>query len=217
MVAIKAALFDLGGVILESPLSFISEYERSRGIEPNLVRALVGGYAHEAGPWQALERGELSLEAFCERFDQKVRERGGSLSTLEMMRAMNQHTVIRPAMLAAVRRVRAAGFTVGALTNNWITDDEQDERLDALRGEFHVFIESCKVRMRKPEKRIFERACEELEVAAEAIVFLDDIGQNLKVARALGMTTIKVDDPRVALDELGGLVGLPLTGEDPSG
>ena len=33
-------------------------------------------------------------------------------------------------------------------------------------------------------------------------MFLDDIGRNLKPARALGMTTIKVDDPVQALGEM---------------
>jgi len=40
--------------------------------------------------------------------------------------------------------------------------------------------------------------------------FLDDIGANLKSAKALGMHTIKVDDPEQALRELGALVGFAL-------
>ena len=43
------------------------------------------------------------------------------------------------------------------------------------------------------------------------MVFLDDIGRNLKPARALGMRTIKVDDPEVALRELGEILGLDLS------
>ena len=42
--------------------------------------------------------------------------------------------------------------------------------------------------------------------------FLDDIGRNLKSARALGMATIKVDDPEAALRELGALLGFDLLG-----
>ena len=42
------------------------------------------------------------------------------------------------------------------------------------------------------------------------MVVLDDIGLDLKAARALGMTTIKVSDPDVALRELGALVGFDL-------
>jgi putative hydrolase of the HAD superfamily len=38
------------------------------------------------------------------------------------------------------------------------------------------------------------------------------LGRNLKTARALGMTTIKVDDPDLALRELSAVVGIDLPG-----
>jgi putative hydrolase of the HAD superfamily len=47
-------------------------------------------------------------------------------------------------------------------------------------------------------------------VSGESIVFLDDIGANLKAARELGMTTIKVLEPEQALRELGGHLGIDL-------
>jgi hypothetical protein len=47
--------------------------------------------------------------------------------------------------------------------------------------------------------------------APSATIFLDDIGRNLKAARALGMTTIKVEDAETALSELEALVGVPLS------
>jgi putative hydrolase of the HAD superfamily len=79
-----------------------------------------------------------------------------------------------------------------------------------LREEFHAFVESCKVGLRKPDPRIYAIACERLAVSPSASVFLDDIGGNLKVARSLGMTTIKVGEPESALRELGQLVGIDL-------
>ncbi|MEJ7585745.1 MAG: HAD-IA family hydrolase [Acidimicrobiales bacterium] len=53
-------------------------------------------------------------------------------------------------------------------------------------------------------------ACEELGIEPEEAVFLDDLGINLKPARALGMQTIKVVDPANAIDELEAVVGFPL-------
>ena len=58
------------------------------------------------------------------------------------------------------------------------------------------------VGLRKPDPRIYQLVCRELGVAPAEAVFLDDIGGNLKTARALGMTTIKVDEPDAALAEL---------------
>jgi putative hydrolase of the HAD superfamily len=128
--------------------------------------------------------------------------------------------VPRPRMLEAIRRIRAGGLRVGALTNNWVTDAPRPapplgrsgdatprSRLDA---HFDIFVESAVVGLRKPDPRIYTLMCEKLGVPPPRVAFLDDIGRNLKPARALGMATIKVDDPDQALRELGALLGLDL-------
>jgi epoxide hydrolase-like predicted phosphatase len=209
-MALRAVIFDLGGVVFDSPLHFLTEFERTRGLEPNLIARIVGGYGGADGPWQRLERGEVSLAEFCGQFDRDLRAAGAAVSSAEMMREMSGYSVLRPAMLAAVRTLRAAGYLTGALTNNWVTDDEHDSRLAPLRKEFDAFVESCKVGMRKPEERIYVHACEALAVTPTEAVFLDDIGGNLKVAKKLGMTTIKVVAPGQALGELGALLGMEL-------
>jgi putative hydrolase of the HAD superfamily len=86
-----------------------------------------------------------------------------------------------------------------------------------LRSHFDAFVESRVVGLRKPDPRIYLLACRELGVEPSRTAFLDDIGGNLKPARALGMATIKVDDPRRALADLGALVGLDLLGTAPVG
>ena len=75
---------------------------------------------------------------------------------------------------------------------------------------FDVVVESSVVGVRKPEPRFYELALEQLGVAAADSVFLDDLGVNLKPARAMGMRTIKVTDPAVALAELSEVTGLDL-------
>jgi epoxide hydrolase-like predicted phosphatase len=124
-----------------------------------------------------------------------------------MMERIAAATAPRPVMLEAIRRLRAAALRVAALTNNWIAEDE-GTRL--LAPHFDVFVESAVVGMRKPDPRIFEHTCRALGVPPLDTAFLDDIGLNLKAARALGMTTIKVDEPEAALDRLGAVVGVPL-------
>jgi putative hydrolase of the HAD superfamily len=75
-----------------------------------------------------------------------------------------------------------------------------------------VVIESSKAGVRKPDPAFYKLACERLEIEPHDAVFLDDIGANLKTARAMGMTTIKVTDPDVAIAELEDVVGFPLRG-----
>ena len=65
--------------------------------------------------------------------------------------------------------------------------------------------------MRKPERRIYELVCRTLTVHPAAAIFLDDLGGNLKPARAMGMTTIKVGEPALAIAELERLTGVPLS------
>ncbi len=89
-----------------------------------------------------------------------------------------------------------------ALTNNWLGDDGFTRGIELIRPLFDVFIESCKVQLRKPDQRIYRLVLDKLAVSAEEAVFLDDLGHNLKSARAMGITTIKVSDPAVALTEL---------------
>ena len=206
-----AVIFDLGGVIFDSPLELITEFERRNGLPEHLVARLVGGYGGEDGAWHRLERGEILLEAFCELFDGDVKKAGHTFQTAQLMREMSERAAVRPAMITAIGKLRERGLKVAALTNNWVTDADYDSRMEPLREQFDVFVESCKVGLRKPDPRIYRLACERLGVLPESAVFLDDIGGNLKAAKALGMATIKVGAPEAALSELGRVVGFSVT------
>jgi putative hydrolase of the HAD superfamily len=202
----RAVIFDLGGVVVGSPLHAIAAYERERDIEANAINRVVVSVG-PAGAWQRLERGELSLEAFYPAFEADCAAAGVTIDAREMMVRVAGATVPRPAMLEAIRRIRASGRAAAALTNNWVAEDQGSS---LLRPYFDVFVESSVVGLRKPDPRIFELVCGELDVVPNDAVFLDDIGSNLKAARALGMTTIKVADPDAALTELAGVLGLAL-------
>lgn len=77
---------------------------------------------------------------------------------------------------------------------------------------FDVVIESAVVGVRKPDPEIYRMAMHALAVAPERCIYLDDLGVNLKPARAMGMQTIKVVDPGEAIAALSALLGIPLTG-----
>jgi putative hydrolase of the HAD superfamily len=205
MDTIAAVVFDIGGVVQESPLHAIARYERERGIEANAINRVVVA-AGEQGAWARLERGELTVQTFVAQFEADCRAHGITIDGRHLMARIADASVPRPRMLEAIRRIRAAGLRAAALTNNWITDTPS-ARLDA---HFDVFVESATVGLRKPDPRIYALVCERLGVSPPRVAFLDDIGRNLKPARALGMATIKVDDPDQALRELAALLGLDL-------
>jgi putative hydrolase of the HAD superfamily len=215
MEKIAAVVFDIGGVVQDSPLHAIARYERERGIEPNAINRVVVA-AGEQGAWARLERGELTAQTFVEPFEADCRAHGISVDGRYLMAMIAETSVPRPVMLEAIRRIRAAGLRVAALTNNWVADTPRHGRDGAetarsrLDPYFDVFVESAVVGLRKPDPRIYTLVCEKLGLDPSRVAFLDDIGRNLKPARELGMATIKVDDPEQALRELGALLGLDL-------
>jgi putative hydrolase of the HAD superfamily len=205
-MSVRAVIFDLGGVVIDSPLHAIGRYERELGIPAGVVNRVVVDTGPQ-GAWSRLERGELSMEDFHRAFEGELRAVGYTISAATMM-ARIAECEPRPAMLAAIRRIRGRGVRAGALTNNWAND--RGEPTHDLRDLFDAFIESSKVGLRKPDPRIYRLACDALGVAPGEAVFLDDIGRNLKAARELGMRTIKVDAPAPALQELSLHLGFAL-------
>jgi putative hydrolase of the HAD superfamily len=202
---IKAVLFDVGGVITTSPFDSFARYERERGLPDGFIRKL-NSTNPDANAWAQLERNAVTFAEFCDLFEAEARAAGGELKAVEVMECLAGD--VRPAMLEAVRRCHER-LKTAMVTNNWRAEDEGG-RLDDLLALFDVVIESSKAGVRKPDPRFYEMACEQLEIEPSEAVFLDDLGVNLKPARAMGMTTIKVTDPDAALAELEAVVGFPV-------
>ena len=112
-------------------------------------------------------------------------------------------------MVVALDRVIDAGYVTACLTNNFATDHQRDE-LEAIMARFDHVVESSKVGVRKPEPEFYELACTTAGVRPDEVVFLDDLGINLKPAKAMGMTTIKVTSAEQAIGELESVLGLAL-------
>jgi putative hydrolase of the HAD superfamily len=206
---IEAVIFDLGGVVMGSPLQAIARYERDSGLPVGVVNRVVVE-SGDGGAWSRLERGELTVQAFLTPFEADCRACGVEVSGEKLMAYIAEAGVPRAQMIEAIRRIRGRGVRVAALTNNWVREGQREGH--RLREHFDVLVESAVVGLRKPDPRIYELVCRELAVVPSRAAFLDDIGRNLKTARALGMATIKVDDPDVALRELGALLGFDLLG-----
>jgi len=204
----RAVVFDLGGVVMPSPLHVFRAYEQRRGLPDRFLSEVViaGG---DDGAFARLERGELTMEEFAEEFASECARAGGTVDVRELFAEIHAGSEPHPEMLRAIERIRAAGLRAGALTNNWRGDGSGPDA-GVLAGVFDVIVESAVVGLRKPDPRIYELVCEQLAVTPAETVFLDDLGVNLKPARALGMTTIKVVEPVAALAKLEEVLGLPL-------
>ncbi len=211
-MAYRAVIFDLGGVVFPSPFDAFATYERDHGLAQRFIRNVVAASA-EHGAWARLERGELTMSEFHVAFEAECTTAGGAVDAAELMGAIAAGFGPRPAMIDAISRIRREGLRTAALTNNWVADDgarNTSRGTSEINDLFDVVVESAVVGLRKPDPRIYELACERLAVEPAETVFLDDLGVNLKPARALGMTTIKVVDPDAALQDLARVLAIPL-------
>jgi putative hydrolase of the HAD superfamily len=207
----KAVLCDFGVVILSSPFEAFNRYEVERGLPVDFIRGVNAAHSH-TNAWARLERGEIFVEEFDERFAQESAVRGFRVPGADVLALLAGD--VRPEMVATLDRVKASGYRVACLTNNVLVGDRTRDAADArgaqiaeIMERFDVIVESSVIGVRKPEARFYEIACELLMVQPEECVFLDDLGVNLKPAAAMGMTTIKVTTAAQAIAELGAALG----------
>jgi len=211
---VSAVVFDLGGVITESPMTAFAAYEVEAGLPDGLIRRL-NSTDPDTNAWARFERNELDAAGFAAAFEAEALAAGHRLDAARVLEAL--HGELRPAMIDAVRTLRDAGLPLALLSNN-VAPMKRTGAVGELLGLFDAIVESSVEGVRKPEPEIYRRALTRLSEAvgrpieATDCAYLDDLGINLKPARALGFATIKVVDPAEALAELSALVGFPLDG-----
>jgi putative hydrolase of the HAD superfamily len=210
-MGIRAVIFDFGGVILTSPFEAFARYERDNGLPDGFLRRL-NATEPDTNAWARLERNDVDWAGFADLYEAEARVAGHEIDGRAVLALLSGE--VRPAMVEALRRCHDR-LKTALLTNNFVVPGAGGEALPegamaGLADLFDVVIESSKVGIRKPDPAIYELVCRELGIAPRQAVFLDDLGGNLKPARAMGMTTIKVDDPDEALAELERVVGFPL-------
>ncbi|MBL77636.1 MAG: haloacid dehalogenase [Acidimicrobiaceae bacterium] len=205
---IGAVLFDFGGVLTSSPFEAFAAYEAEAGLSPDTIRRL-NSTNPDDNAWARMERREVDEAGFCELFEAEAAALGLVVDARRVLAGLRGE--LRPAMVEALRRC-SERLRTALLTNN-VAPMAESAEAGAASGVvdlFDVVVESSVVGCRKPELRFYEIACEGLGVEPAACVFLDDLGINLKPARAMGMTTVKVVDPDAAIAELEAVVGFPL-------
>jgi putative hydrolase of the HAD superfamily len=212
--AIRAVLWDFGGVITESPFEAFRRYERQRGLPPGFIQRL-NTLNPDGNAWARLERAEITLAEFDSAFAEEARAAGQALSGSEVVALL--YGAVRPPMVRALRRC-SEHYLTACLTNNINTgvghglpvSDERAAEVERILQLFDLVLESSKVGVRKPEPAFYRMALDALDIEAAQAVYLDDLGMNLKPARVMGMTTIKVDSAEQALAELEQALGLAL-------
>ena len=214
-MSFKHVIFDFGGVITSSPFEAFNRMEAERGLPHDFVRR-VNSANPDDNAWARFERAEIDAAGFDTAFAAEALAMGCPLDGASVIACLAGD--IRPYMVTALDRLKAAGFGVGCITNNvkagrgagMARDAEKAAVVEAIMARFDHVIESSKAGVRKPDPRIYQMMCERFAVEPSACVYLDDLGINCKPAAALGMHAIKVTDGEKALSDLETVLAMPL-------
>jgi putative hydrolase of the HAD superfamily len=210
-VAIEAVIFDFGGVLTSSPFEAFSRYETERGLPVDIIRR-TNAANHLENAWAKFERAEVDIDTFDKLFAEESRALGAEVRGRDVLPLLQGD--LRPEMVEALKRIKAQ-FKTGCITNNLPAN-----AIGSMTGRslyiaevmvlFDHVVESAKIGLRKPDPRIYRMMVETLKVDPKKCVYLDDLGVNLKPAREMGMTTIKVASGAQAIAELEAATGLKL-------
>jgi putative hydrolase of the HAD superfamily len=208
---IEAVIWDFGGVFTTSPFEAFAKFEAEHGLPADIIRR-VNAANHLENAWARFERAEVDIETFDALFAAESLALGAEIRGKDILPLL--YGELRPEMVEALRRVKAK-FRTGCITNNLPANSIGSQGGRALyvaevMALFDHVIESAKIGLRKPDPRIYQMMTEALRVDPKACVYLDDLGVNLKPAREMGMTTIKVLNAQQAIVELEAATGLIL-------
>ncbi|MEL6826672.1 MAG: HAD-IA family hydrolase [Pseudomonadota bacterium] len=208
---LQAVIWDFGGVLTSSPFEAFSRYEVEKGLPKDFVRS-VNAVNIQENAWAKLERSEVTADEFDVLFRDESRALGHEVPGKDILGLLSGD--IRPAVVEALKTCKAQ-VKVGCITNNapvgkgagMSSDSSKAAQVAEIMTFFDHVIESSKLGIRKPDPRIYALMCEALDVDPARCVYLDDLGINLKPARAMGMHTIKVLNEAQLLQDLKGATG----------
>jgi epoxide hydrolase-like predicted phosphatase len=179
---VDALLIDWGGVLTTSMMASFDAFGVREGLPEHAVRHAFRDDPEARGLLIDLECGRLELPAFEVRLAAAL-----NVSADGLARRLTAEVEPDHAMRDAVRRFHGQGVRTALVSNSWARED-YDEDLETL---FDAVVLSGELGIRKPDPRIYITAVERLGLAPARCVFVDDLGGNLKPAKALGMTTIR--------------------------
>jgi putative hydrolase of the HAD superfamily len=208
---IEAVIWDFGGVLTTSPFEAFARFETERGLPADIIRR-TNAANHWENAWAKFERAEVDLATFDELFAAESLALGAEVRGRDVLPLLSGD--LRPEMVEALRRVKQS-FKTGCITNNLPANaigskSGRSLYVAEVMALFDHIIESAKIGLRKPDPRIYVMMVEALGVDPKRCVYLDDLGVNLKPAREMGMTTIKVINAPQAIAELEAATGLVL-------
>ena len=205
-----ALIVDFGGVLTSPLQDAMVHFADDLGIElQDLVRVALRAYAgHEDELVHRFETGDISDDEFSRDFAARLEEATGKRVDPDgLVDRIFAGMTAEEDMFEAVVHARRAGYRTALLSNSWGLSLYPRDRFPDM---FDVVVISGEVGLRKPDPSIFNLTTDKLGIAAERCVFVDDHPGHLKGALEVGMTTVLHRAPQETIEELEGLLKVPL-------
>ena len=200
----KAIIWDFGGVITSSPFEAFNKFEEANGLPKDIIRT-INSENSDMNAWAQFESNSITIDQFNDLFLKEAKAKGFDIKGRDIIKLLKGS--IRENMVSFLRELKS-DFKLGCITNNVKSSSEEntDNETEEAMSIFDHIIESSIVGIRKPNPEIYMMSCDALNVSPDQCIYLDDLGINLKPARELGMTTIKVIQPEDAIQEVRNLL-----------
>ena len=200
----KAIIWDFGGVITSSPFEAFNEFEEANSLPKDIIRT-INSENPDMNAWAQFESNSITIGQFNDLFLKEAKAKGFDIKGRDIIKLLKGS--IRENMVIFLRELKS-DFKLGCITNNVKSSSQEntDNETEEVMSIFDHLIESSIVGIRKPNPEIYMMSCDALNVSPDQYIYLDDLGINLKPARELGMTTIKVIQPEDAIQEVKNLL-----------
>ena len=198
-MAIRAVVFDFGGVVIRTPFEMVPGLERWLGLAPGSID-LAGPFDPGADPvWRRFRAGEFTeLEYWHRQADRHAGMIGAGgdrlRSLMDSLFDARRDEVLRPATWQLRRSLIESGLRVAALTNDLsrFHDPSWIERMDVL-DKFDPFVDLSNTGILKPDPRGYRRVLDGLDLPADQVLFVDDQPVNIAGAEKVGMQAVHFD------------------------
>lgn len=195
-MAIKAVVFDIGGVLeITPPTGWDKRWEERLNLQPG------GLVEHLHSVWRGGDVGEITIE--------EVERQTGEILGLdqeqldEFMRDLwNDYLGTLNTELAEYFASLRPRYKTAILSNSFVGAREKEQERYGFGHMCDLIVYSHEVGLKKPDRRIYELLCERLDLRPEEIIFLDDVEEVVTAAREVGIHAIQFKDNSQAIADI---------------